>query len=70
MKKAAKDMEKVYFNTSTVDLLKNRSRKVVQLANLRKVDGYWCKKDIARLEHMINQIDAVLASRAAQKPIF
>jgi len=70
MKKMAKDMAKVYFNTPTIDLLKNRSRKVVQLENLRKVDGYWSKKDIARLAHMIDQIDAVLAARAAQEPLF
>jgi len=70
MNKAAKDMAKVYFNTPTIDLLKNRSRKVVQLENLRKIDGYWCRKDILRLSHMIAQIDAVLAARAAQEPLF
>jgi len=70
MNKVAKDMAKVYLNTPTIDLLKNRSRKVVLLEKLRKVDGYLSRKEILRLEHMIDQIDAVLAARAAQEPLF
>jgi len=63
-------MAKVYFHTSTVDLLRNRSRKVVQLENLLRYDTYWSRKDVLRLQHMIAQIDAVIASRAAQEPLF
>jgi len=66
----AKDMFKVYSKTSTIDLIKNRSRKCVQLERLIKVNGYWAQKDINRLKHMIMQIDAVLVSRALQMPLF
>jgi len=66
----AKDMYKVYEKTSTVKLLINRSRKVNQLATLGKLDGYWVYKEKARLAHMISQIDAVIAARAAQEPLF
>jgi len=66
----AKDMWKVYEKTSTVDLLKNRARKVNQLRTMEKFTGYWSKKEKARLAHMIDQIDAVIAARAAQPPLF
>jgi len=66
----AKDMHKVYSKTATIDLMKNRSRKCVQLEQLIKVNGYWAQKDINRLKHMIMQIDAVLAARALEDPLF
>jgi len=70
MNKLAKDMSKVYRNTSTIDLIRNRSRKVVEMEKARSMGGYWAKKDVSRLAHMIYQIDAELACRAAQKPLF
>jgi len=66
----AKDMYKVYAKTSTIDLLKNRARKVNQLRTMEKFTGYWTKKERARLEHMIKQIDAVIEMRALQEPLF
>jgi len=70
MNKLAKDMSKVYRNTPTIDLIKNKGRKLLQVQRLYKVDGYWVKKDIVRLKHMIDQIDVELAARAAQLPLF
>jgi len=67
---AAKDMYKVYAKTSTIDLMKNRSRKIAQLEKLKAIDGYWARKDIDRLAHMIHQIDAVIEARALQEPLF
>jgi len=66
----AKDMYKVYSRTPTIDLIKNRNRKSLELYRLKGQTGYWAKKDRARLEHMIRQIDAVIAARQAQVPLF
>lgn len=66
----AKDMWKVYSRTSTIDLMKNRARKVRQLEQLYGLHTYWVGKDQRRLQHMIGQIDAVLAARALQAPLF
>jgi len=66
----AKDMYKIYSRTSTQDLIKNRNKKTVQIFRLGKISGYWAKKERNRLAHMISQIDAVIASRAAQEPLF
>jgi len=66
----AKDMYKVYSRTSTIDLIKNRNRKTVELFRASQVRGYWAKKECARLSHMIKQIDAVIQSRVDQEPLF
>jgi len=66
----AKDMYKVYSRTSTLDLIKNRNRKYVAWRNLTHEKGYWAKKEQARLQHMINQIDAVIEARKLQEPLF
>lgn len=68
--KTAKNMEKVYLNTSTVDLIRNKGKKQCQLLKIQKMRGYWANKERARLNHMIQQIDAVIESRALQKPLF
>jgi len=66
----AKDMYKVYAKTSTLDLIRNRNRKFAQLCRLDGLDGYFVKKERARLAHMIGTIDAVIASRNLQAPLF
>jgi len=66
----AKDMYKVYSKTSTVDLIKNRNRKIRQLQKLDGIDGYFVKKERARLAHMISNIDAVIEARKLQEPLF
>jgi len=65
-----RDMQKVYEKTSTIDLIKNRNNKIRKLQNIQYLGGYWAKKDRARLAHMIDQLDAVIAARAAQTPLF
>jgi len=70
MHKTAKDMSKVYEKTPTIELIRNKGRKQLQLQKALMMGGYWAKKECARLEHMIDQIDAELACRAAQKPLF
>jgi len=65
----AKDMFKVYSRTSTIDLVHNRNRKYNQLLRLDGLDGYFVIKERERLEHMIKQIDAVIAARALQIPL-
>jgi len=66
----AKDMKKVYARTSTVDLIKNKGRKQQELLKVCQMDGYWARKEVNRLVHMIGQIDAVLEARARQhKPL-
>jgi len=67
---SAKDMSKVYRNTSSADLVRNRMKKQVEIYRAKKIPSYWAKKEVARLEHMIKQIDAELAARAAQEPLF
>jgi len=66
----AKDMSKVYRNTSTIELIRNKGRKQLELSRVTKIRSYWAKKEVARLSHMIKQIDAELAARAAQQPLF
>jgi len=69
--KNTRDMMKVYENKSTMQLLILRSKKSNLLVSLMKWEGaYWARKEIARNEHYINQIDAVLAARALQEPTF
>jgi hypothetical protein len=70
MNKLAKDMSKVYRNTTTADLIRNRNRKTVELFRVSKMSGYWAKKESARLAHMILQIEVELAARALQQPLF
>jgi len=70
MHKIAKNMHKVYVNTPTINLIKNKGRKTLALMRARRQGGYLAKKEIARLEYQIAQIDAVLASRGAQFPLF
>jgi len=70
MNKVAKDMSKVYGNTPTIDLIKNRQRKKYEADKLHGIHGYWSKKELDRLNHMIAQIDVELACRAAQRPLF
>jgi len=70
MKKLAKDMSKVYFKTATIDLIRNRGRKQLALMRAERQGGYLGRKEAERLKYQIAQIDAVLASRAAQQPLF
>jgi len=70
MKNAAKDMSKVYRNTPTVDLIKNKGRKMRKLMQAQQYNTWFAKKDRARLQYQIDQIDAELESRALQKPLF
>jgi len=65
----AKDMWKVYSRTATIDLIKNRNRKVAQLHRLDGIRGYFTDKERNRLVHMIKQLDAVILSRAQQEPL-
>jgi len=66
----SKDMRKVYQGTSTIDLIKNKGKKVRQLQKISGYNTYFAKKDRARLIDMIDQIDAELEARAAQQPLF
>jgi len=66
----SKDMYLVYSKTSTVDLLKNKFKKQRELAKLSGFQSYWAKKERARLMSMIDQITAVIQSRADQNPLF
>jgi len=67
---AAKDMYKVYSRTSTEDLIKNRHKKLIAQYRLHDQHGYWAKKERARLQYLISQIDAVIQSRVDQSPLF
>jgi len=64
----AKDMKKIYSKTSTIDLIKNRNHKQLQLWQLKGLPGYWVDKERARLTHMITQIDQEIERRS--EPIF
>jgi len=66
----AKDMYKVYSKTSTVDLIRNRNKKIRQLQGMSQYNTYWAKKDKKRLQHMIDQIEAVIEMRKLQQPLF
>lgn len=70
MKKVAKDMSRVYHNTPTIELIKNKGRKQLELMRAEQQGGYFGRKEALRIKHMIMQIDAVLAARAAQQPLF
>lgn len=70
MNKLAKDMSKVYRNTSTIDLIKNKGRKMRKLLQAQQYNTYFAKKDRARLQYQIDQIEAELEARARQKPLF
>jgi len=63
-------MRKVYQNTPTIDLIRNKGKKQLALMKVRDQRGYWAIKEQVRLSGMIAQIDAELACRAAQEPIF
>jgi len=59
----AKDMKKVYEGTSTENLIKNLHRKQVALYHVRMERGYWAKKECARLEYLMNQIEDEIGRR-------
>ena len=69
-KPEAKDMAKVYAKTSTIDLIRNRAKKIRQLEKISGYNTYFAKKDRARLVHMIDQIEVELEARALQIPLF
>jgi len=64
MKNAAKDMQKIYAQTATVDLIKNRNKKTRELQRVRYERGYWARKECARLEYLRDQIDDEIRRRA------
>jgi len=64
-----KDMSKVYFETSTMDLRKLRAHKVRMLEKVSGLNTYFAKRDREVLAHQIDQIDAVLESRLLQKKL-
>jgi len=66
----AKDMYKVYSKTSTIDLIRNRNKKIRKLQQISQYNTYWAKKDRDRLQHMIDQIEAVIEARKLQIPLF
>lgn len=70
MNKVAKDMAKVYMNTPTIDLIRNKGRKELEVMRHERQGGYFARKEVQRLKHMIAQIDAELASRASAMPLF
>jgi len=70
MNKISKDMSKVYRNTPTIELIKNKGRKHLELMRVKHISSYWAKKETLRLEYMIHQIDVELEYRASQKPLF
>jgi len=61
-------MKKIYAKTATIDLIKNRNHKQLQIWRLNGLDGYWVQKERARLTHMIDQIDQEIERRS--EPIF
>jgi len=63
-------MSKVYRNTPTIELIKNKGRKHMELLRVLYINSYWARKEKLRLEYMIHQIDVELAARAAQEPLF
>jgi len=70
MNKLSKDMSKVYRNTSTIELIKNKGRKQLELLRVKHINSFWARKEVLRLEYMIHQIDVELAARAAQDTLF
>jgi hypothetical protein len=64
----AKDMQKVYAKTPTVDLIKNRNRKSLALRDIQGLHHYWAIKERARLEYLRAQIDDELVRRAETEP--
>jgi len=60
---AAKDMHKIYAQTSTEALIRNQMKKMVALYHVRMERGYWARKECARLEYLMAQIEDELARR-------
>lgn len=67
----SRDMSNIY-RFKTVDQLRLlRSQKLMQLDRLRRLPmGYWVKQDIAKVTHLLKQLDAELAGRADQQELF
>jgi len=70
MNQVAKDMSKVYRNTPTDNLKKNLGRKMHERNQLYGKSNYWAKKERARLDHMIMQLEAEITSRKLQMLLF
>lgn len=70
MNKVAKDMAKVYRNTPTIDLIRNKGRKQLELLKVEKIKAMWAQREVRRLRWMIHQIDVELESRALQGSLF
>jgi len=67
----AKDMSKVYWGMTTDQLRKLKSQKHEQHYILEnKPEGFFNDHDLRVLRQQIRWIDAVLAARNLQKPLF
>lgn len=66
----ARDMSNIYRFKSEDQLRLLRSEKILQLDRLRSEWGsYLVKQDIARVTHLIGQIEAELACRRDQRAL-
>lgn len=61
-----KDMSKVYFSKTTMELRQLRARKVRALERASSFNTFFARRDRDLLAHQIMQIDAVLESRESQ----
>lgn len=64
-----KDMSKIYFGKSTMDLRKLRAQKIRALERARSFNTFFARRDADLLDHQLMQIDAVLESRALQQKL-
>jgi len=67
---AAKDMHKVYAQTTTEALIRNQMKKMHALYHVRMERGYWARKECARLEYLMHQIDQELERRVNELGYF
>lgn len=59
----------VYEQMTDDQLHKARSKKVLELYRIKKINSYWGAKDLRRLEYQIKAIDAELSYRLARMPL-
>jgi len=65
-----KEVSQIYKKMTEFELRKLRSKKVLEIAKIRKFYTYFGKRDIQRLAFQITRIDAELECRRLQEPLF
>lgn len=65
-----RDMYNLYAKRTVSELNQLRSKKYLKLLEVQRSNGFFAERDAADIQGCITAIDAELAKRKAQQPLF